>query len=306
MPGKASLSTVITSFNSGALVLDAIGSVMAQPIQADLEIIVVDDGSTDAESREAISYAERLPGVIVVRSPGNEGVQRARNRGLTAAHHNFILVLDSDDRLGMPDQSTGSQSYPDRAIAMLLEDEGLALVHTMSRMFGAFEGLTISSYPVKEALVLRKHHVPTSIVFRRSDCTNGVSYDPAILKWQDWSFAVGLLAGRWRRGGANRIGFVHGPFHRYRVHHDWDRISSHRVDEFAMTLRTVEANLNYFRAHLGQGRDASEIARQVLNEKPDRLADLLYMAAFDLQQALQVAAEREFDIASPYSHLGIP
>ncbi|MFJ9005228.1 hypothetical protein [Streptomyces canus] len=106
----------------------------------------------------------------------------------------------------------------DWAVKLLKTHRQVAFVHTMSRMIGDFDGLTISSYPCREELVLRKHHVPTSIVYRRDDAIHGGLYDPDVRKWGDWAFAVNLLAGRFRRGEANHIVCISGPLHEYRVH----------------------------------------------------------------------------------------
>jgi hypothetical protein len=216
------------------------------------------------------------------------------------------MQLDADDRLATAPELLRAGSYPDRAVKFLKAHQHLAFVRTMSRMIGDFEGLTISSYPCREELILRKHHVPTSIVYRRDDAIRGGLYDPRVRKWGEWAFAVNLLAGRFRRGVANNIVCIAGPLHEYRVHSRTRRVSEADVSEFDMTLLVVEKNLDLFRARLNRDDSAEDIAREVLASKPSRLVDLIRMAEFDLEQALAVARQRQFSLSSPFEDLGIP
>ena len=87
------VSVVIACYNGAALIPEAIRSAQAQTVPP-REIIVVDDGSTDA-SREVIAA---LPGVRLI-AQANAGVSAARNRGAQAAVGEWLLFLDQDDDL---------------------------------------------------------------------------------------------------------------------------------------------------------------------------------------------------------------
>lgn len=93
---KPGVSVVITCFNYGTFVGEAIGSCLAQRVQPD-EIIVVDDGSTD-DSRIVIKEYEQA-GKIKAIYQENQGVAAARNNGIRAATQEHIVCLDADDRL---------------------------------------------------------------------------------------------------------------------------------------------------------------------------------------------------------------
>lgn len=86
------VSVVIPTFNRADLVVAAINSVLTQSNQ-DLEIIVVDDGSTDDTEHRLATYSERI---IYIRQ-ANAGVNAARNYGLSHARGEYIALLDSDD-----------------------------------------------------------------------------------------------------------------------------------------------------------------------------------------------------------------
>jgi glycosyltransferase involved in cell wall biosynthesis len=90
--GEAGLvSVVIPTYNRAYIIADAIKSVLAQTYLK-VEIIVVDDGSTDATGDIVSEFAE-----VRLLKQKNSGVAGARNRGLVEARGEFIALLDSDD-----------------------------------------------------------------------------------------------------------------------------------------------------------------------------------------------------------------
>lgn len=89
-----SLALVIPSYNRADLISETIDAALAQQ-EPFSEIIVVDDGSTDDSLRVLALYGER----ITVLACENGGVQVARNRGVAAAHSDYVTFCDSDDLL---------------------------------------------------------------------------------------------------------------------------------------------------------------------------------------------------------------
>lgn len=88
------ISIVIPVYNRAKLLAAALGSVAAQTFK-DIEIIVVDDGSTD-DVNATLNDFDHLP-VTLVRHAQNKGAAAARNTGIQTARGNFIAFLDSDD-----------------------------------------------------------------------------------------------------------------------------------------------------------------------------------------------------------------
>jgi glycosyltransferase involved in cell wall biosynthesis len=87
------VTAIVPTFNGAATLADAIASIRAQPVP--VEIIVVDDGSTDDTPRIAANL-----GVLVIRQD-NAGPAAARNTGLLHAQSPYIAFIDDDD-LWMP------------------------------------------------------------------------------------------------------------------------------------------------------------------------------------------------------------
>jgi GT2 family glycosyltransferase len=89
------VSVIIPTFNRCALLRRAIGSVIGQT-HSDLEILIVDDGSTDDTANMLRrDYGNDIRIKVIWQE--NQGVCRARNRALDAAEGDFIAFLDSDD-----------------------------------------------------------------------------------------------------------------------------------------------------------------------------------------------------------------
>jgi len=90
------VSVIMPVYNRAPLVGTAIESVLAQTYQ-NVEIIVINDGSTDT-SREVIhGYADKFPAHVIAVDQVNTGQTRARNNGIRIAHGEYIAFLDSDD-----------------------------------------------------------------------------------------------------------------------------------------------------------------------------------------------------------------
>jgi glycosyltransferase involved in cell wall biosynthesis len=88
------VSVVVPVYNQGQFLAEAITSALGQSLQP-VEVIVVDDGSTDCSPSVAAQFLERI---VYLRQP-NRGLSAARNRGLMTARADLVQLLDSDDAL---------------------------------------------------------------------------------------------------------------------------------------------------------------------------------------------------------------
>ena len=92
------VSIIIPAYNCADFIERSIGSALAQTFE-DIEVIVVDDGSTDNTPQLAHALAEQDERVIVKVHPHNKGRMEARRTGVAAAQGMFTLFLDADDEL---------------------------------------------------------------------------------------------------------------------------------------------------------------------------------------------------------------
>ena len=102
MPARPGVSVVIPTYNRADLVSEAVESALAQA-WSPLEVIVVDDASTD-DTVERLNQIAAADGRLrVIARPRNGGESAARNQGILAATLEFVALLDSDNRF-MPDK----------------------------------------------------------------------------------------------------------------------------------------------------------------------------------------------------------
>ena len=107
-----SLSVVVPVFNERYLVAESIRRVLSASIPgiSALEIVVVDDGSTDESTREKLA-AYKKPRTRVIRT-SNQGLSAARNNGIREAEGTIILPLDADDGDLRPDRPHPDPVHP--------------------------------------------------------------------------------------------------------------------------------------------------------------------------------------------------
>ncbi|HWP35432.1 MAG TPA: glycosyltransferase family 2 protein, partial [Thermodesulfobacteriota bacterium] len=114
------MSVIIPAYNAAPFLAEAIESALAEAT-AGVEILVVDDGSTDETPAIAARYAPRVGTVRI----GGGGPGRARNAGLAQTRAPLVAFLDADDRW-LP----GSLARRRRALEAAPE---AALVHGLAR-----------------------------------------------------------------------------------------------------------------------------------------------------------------------------
>ena len=181
------ISVVIPAYNAERTLAAALDSVIAQTRHAD-EVIVVDDGSTDATAAIAGAYG---PPVRCL-SLANGGVARARNAGIAAAGGDLVAFLDADD-VWLPEKlARQSELMETRAEVGLC----FTAVQRSDERLVALEVLPACDYDdFCEALLLFSNVVQTSSstsVVRRELLSTCGGYDPRFSQCADWDLAIRL------------------------------------------------------------------------------------------------------------------
>ncbi len=91
---KPLISVIMPVYNGGSTIRQAVESVFCQNIP--LELLVIDDGSTDQTS-EVLSVYQDRPDFHYLKNPHNIGAAASRNRGVQEAHGQYVAFLDADD-----------------------------------------------------------------------------------------------------------------------------------------------------------------------------------------------------------------
>jgi len=98
MPENPLVSVIVPVFNAEKYITACLDSIVTQTYK-NLEIIIVDDGSTDKSLETVSEYALKDGRIAVIRKP-HLGVSEARNAGLDAASGAFVMFVDADDYVG--------------------------------------------------------------------------------------------------------------------------------------------------------------------------------------------------------------
>jgi glycosyltransferase involved in cell wall biosynthesis len=177
------VSIVIPCYNHAGFLAETIESALAQTHQ-DLEIIVVDDGSTDASADVATRYPVRL-----LRQP-NQGVAVAMNNGIRASSGAFALTLGSDDLL--------RPEYVERMLDSLRGAPGASFAYSRILFFGT----ACKEYPTEPfdpETLAQRNYVAAVALFRREAFDQVGGFDPAMPRCEDWDFWL-TLAERGHQG----------------------------------------------------------------------------------------------------------
>ena len=167
------ISVIIPCYNHAHFLGDAISSVNKSE-QADVEIVIVDDGSADDAGEVARSFSR----TTYVRQK-NAGLARARNRGLQESRGRFLVFLDADDML--------APGALDIGVSAMAAHTRAAMVYGRCRRM-ASDG-TIQSTP-EQRRIERDHYrellkgnyiwMPAMAMFRREALERAGGFDPSV------------------------------------------------------------------------------------------------------------------------------
>jgi glycosyltransferase involved in cell wall biosynthesis len=238
----ALVSVVIPCFNHAQYLPAAIGSVRSQD-WPDLEIVVVDDGSTD----DTTTVAQQSGAVLVAQ--GNRGLSHARNAGLQAARGEMILFLDADDELLPGAIRSGAELLLDRHPSAAGVVRRCALMDAAGRPISVVQPYLESTDVYRELLLSNFVWTPGAALFRRDVVRDAGGFLPEFPAAADYALLLALA-----RGG----GLVDDPrpVVRYRRHQD------NMSRDAKLMLRSVLAVLAreaafappHYRAALAEGR----------------------------------------------------
>lgn len=178
------VSVVVPCYNGGRYIDRVLASLAGQTFH-DFEIVVVDDGSTDAQTVEKL---DALPPPIRLVRQENRGLSGARNTGFRAAKAAFVLPLDCDDEIEPEFLSVTVE-------AMRAAPEHVGVVFTHLRFGGAASGVIERSFHPFDLLF--SNGMQSCVLVRKAAWAAAGGYDEAMREgYEDWEFFLRLaLAG---------------------------------------------------------------------------------------------------------------
>jgi glycosyltransferase involved in cell wall biosynthesis len=186
LPG---ISVVIPCYNREVFLREAIESVLSQGYTGPLEIVVVDDGSTDESLEVASSFG---PPVLVVPKPKDcpcQGPGPTRNRGIAASSQPLIALLDSDDLFlpGHLERLAGALTQEPEV--MLVFDESMIFCDGVKSVFPYPNPLMTN--PCASIMLLEPLPQTSALMFRRDVLRDiGEPFDASLLYGEDNDFRL--------------------------------------------------------------------------------------------------------------------
>lgn len=226
MPGPL-VSIVVPAYNPTTFLLDAIASASAQT-HSEIEIILVNDGSVEAQSAAILDRASRL--VTTYIDQPNRGLGAARNAGFEAARAEYVVPLDADDLL--------DPAYIAECLPPLVASDA-AFSYSDFEVFGTAH---YRERPGEYNLyrLLDRNYLTYAALIRKRDWGACGGYDQTrkCLGYEDWEFWLKL-------GECGRFGqYVSKPLFRYRKHGPslYDAARA-RHQEFVAYIQSLHPNL---------------------------------------------------------------
>ena len=208
------VSIITPLYNQGRFLPETIESALVQTY-TDFEVVIVNDASTDNSLEVATKYAAQYPNKIrVICNPVNLGLAATRNVGIAHSVGEFILPLDSDDKI--------FPTYLEKTVSQM--SDGVAVVGTWMQM--EFDGTTAepvkighlgSSYPIfapTREQILTGNSIAVCSLIRRTALAEAGGYPEDFKKGsEDWCMWAGIVcSGHWE------IKIVEEYLFRYRIH----------------------------------------------------------------------------------------
>lgn len=225
------VSVIVPAYNAAAFLRRAIDSVLGQTWR-DVELIVVDDGSTDDTLQVLAGYGDGLR----VLTQANAGPAAARNRGLRESHGEFVAFLDADD-WWLP-------AKLERQVALMRSRPEVGFCSTASRVVTHADAPTTdwpcctADMPLLETLFVRSAAISGStsgVLARRTPLIEAGGFDESLRGFEDPDLWIRLSA---------RVGYACIPEPLTVVVRTPESVSSHLPRMRTATLASLRKNRN--------------------------------------------------------------
>lgn len=188
------VSIVIACYNHGAMLREALASVEEVGKENVLEVIIVDDGSSEPETTRILN--ELADADYRVERQPNRGVGAARNAGIRLAKGEFILPLDSDNRL--------RDVYLNEGVSLLKKHPSIGVIYTDAEYFGERSGRWhVPNFNLSS--LVRMNFIDACALYRKKlwEELGGYDEQAVCMGLEDWDF--------WLRVAWHGGSFVHLP-----------------------------------------------------------------------------------------------
>lgn len=202
-PASLKASFVIPVYNGQDTLAQTVQSCLNQT-QRGIEVIIVNDGSTDHTHEIASYFAAKDKRVVYENLPENIGRSKARNHGMSKARADVIFVLDADD-IALPDRVADTLNYMKKNPVVDVVYGKFHIIDDMGRILANADAYAFDIEKVKESGFTYIGHSTMAYkksVLEKVQYTDGDFSRHAI---DDWKFQVDCYKAGFRFGAIDRI-----------------------------------------------------------------------------------------------------
>lgn len=246
---KIVVSVIMPAYNGEQFIEEAISSMLAQTL-SDWELVVVDDGSTDATARLVHAFGDQRIRYVYQQ---NRGQAAALNRGLKLAKGEFITTLDVDDFFAPDALREKAIHLVNHRETSVVYSNGFYCDESGSAFMAFSEHLPTGAIgDVYDLLIVSPFYGTGATVLVRRDLLDRLKlrYDESLVWCQDWDFYIRLAE-------KATFGYVNSAGVNYRVHRAGMTLSmpqSHRLDSLIRLRHKVMAAERFADVSLSQRR----------------------------------------------------
>ncbi len=218
------ISVIIPCYNHGKYIREALAGLKKLP-EGLCEIIIVNDGSTDTYTIETLEKLKEENYRIIHQV--NQGLGKTRNNGIKLAQGEYILPLDSDNRI--------NPEYITEAIRILDRNAGFSVVYCNPNYFGDKKGTTeLPNFNLQQMMI--GNYIDACAIYRKSAWEEVGGYDENMpfMGVEDWEF------------------WLHLSFKGHKFYHINKALYDYRVAAVSMIKKDTAPNFQELKKYIEQ------------------------------------------------------
>lgn len=219
------ISIIIPCYNSGQFLPEALESIKSYPDNKVYEVIIVDDGSTDQHTLTLLSKLNHEGYTIIHQE--NKGPAAARNTGIRQSRGEYILFLDSDNKI--------RAAYIDKGIEILKTYNDVGVVYGNPSFFGDSDQPRFTTEKFDMYKMLRTNYIDICTVVRRKawEEVGGLDENRLLMGHEDWEFWINTASKGWKFHYVDEVMFE------YRLRSNSLIMQSSETDNVSQLVRYV-------------------------------------------------------------------